>query len=447
MSKTKQLPPQIPTKEVRTIINDMLTALEKYPKQYTKIVGFKAWWLRANIVHDPEYIKYILQTNNKNFTKSVKYKVLERILGKGLLTSEGDFWRKQRRLAQPAFHRKGLDKIADIVVKDTEELFAKWDEALANGRNEFNYTHGMARLTISIVSRALFGNISEKDIESVWDNMAIVNEVGAKLIRELINLPEWIPTPSNRRGKKAKIELDKVINGFINKRQNNKNTEERNLLAMLMDATDEETGEKMSDKQLRDEIMTIFLAGHETTVVSLSWTLDWLSRHKTVFEKIRQEANEVFGNETPTLAHCRQLIYTSQVIYESMRLSPPVYLIGRRAMEDDEIDGFFIPKKTNMLLNIYGLHRHPQHWEAPNEFKPERFADFEMKGMNKFLYFPFGGGPRLCIGNHFAMMEMQLIVAMFAQRYDFELLETPILPDAQITLKPKPTVKVRLKKR
>ncbi len=265
--------------------------------------------------------------------------------------------------------------------------------------------------------------------------MNVLNRIGAEKVRQPFDIPLWIPTPTNRKGKKVKKQLDTVVYGIIENRRNSPKKYD-DLLAMLMEASDEITGEHMNDEQLRDEIMTIFVAGYETSVVALSWAMYLLHQEKAVWQKMRHEANEVLQEQNPSFEQLGQLPYISSVINEAMRLYPPAYLIGRRSIKDDYIGDYFLPAKTNVLINTYGLHRHPKYWHKPNTFLPERFLDFNNTGDNKYIYFPFGGGPRKCIGYNFALMEMQVIMAMLVQHFDISLLnENPIHKDPQITLR------------
>ncbi len=369
--------------------------------------------------------------------------MLKLFLGNGLLTSEGDFWRKQRRLAQPAFHKEKLIEITKQMSLSAEALAAKLEDIKQQGK-EIDITEYMNEVTLDIVAAALFSsNVSEK-METIRNSLTVANEFAISRIQNPVRWPLWMPVKANRDFRKAGKDLDSVIYSFIESRRKLKE-HPNDLLSMLMDAVDEETGERMSDLQLRDECMTIFLAGHETTSLSLSWFWMLMDQHPEEEQKLCDELKTVLDGRTPTFADIPRLKYTKQLIEESMRLYPPAWTVGRKSLAADEIDGYKISPSQNMMLMTYIVHRHPDYWEEPDKFKPERFNDENAKSIKKFAYFPFGGGPRLCIGNSFAMMEMQLVIATLAQRFKFRRTEShEIEKDALVTMRPKGGIKMKV---
>ena len=401
---------------------ELKAGMIEFYEKYTKLEGdvFLVDTLKEKLVilAHPDYAKHILQDNNKNYTKSYAYDILRLFLGNGLLTSEGDFWLKQRRLAQPAFHREKLQKLAENIIHATNEFVLKLEKKAEEGI-AFNIAHDFNGLALDIVSSALFTSDISGNMDKVRTSMDVANEFAIGKIFELIPWPLWVPLASHLKFKKACQELDEVITTIIIERRKNPGNYQ-DLLSMLMETRDEDTGETMSDIQLRDEAMTIFLAGHETTAIALSWFFYLMSKYPECATKIRAEVEDICGNGPLEPKHLPHLKYTRMAIDESLRLYPPAWAIGRKAISDDVIGGYSIPKGANMIVLPYELHRHPDFWINPNDFNPERFAQEKAKEMHKFAYFPFGGGPRQCIGNNFALMEMQVIIATLLQKFDLK---------------------------
>ncbi len=424
------------------MLRDPVGFLSHAPENYPVITRFRVLHHKVYVINHPELAQYVLQENFRNFPKGQAYEVLAILLGNGLINSEGDFWKRQRRLAQPAFHRDSLQRISNIVTTTTSKLLERWKKQ--EGAT-INFTQEMAGLTIEIVARALFtADVTPQDINTVWKNVNYLNDQAIRMIRNPIALPFWMPLPSYLKAKKSVETLDNLVFGIIAKRKNGGDFSP-DLLQLLLEARDEDTGEGMTDKQLKDEVMTIFLAGHETTVNALSWTWYLLGQHPAELEKLKSESVR-FADKPPVFEDLPFMNYGKHIMNESMRLYPPVYAIGRQLIKPDTIGGYHTPQETRILINISGLHHHPDYWENPWLFNPSRFENFEMKGENRFLFMPFGGGPRICIGNNFAMMEMQMINAMLSQHVELELLSKDIKPLPQITLKPGDGVMMKIKK-
>ena len=397
---------------------------------------------RLYSVQSPDYAKHFLVTNNRNYIKDLSYRRMKISLGNGLLTSEGDFWRRQRRIAQPAFHREQLAGMADTMTESVSERLQSWETL----KQPFDLSREMSVLTSDIAAKALFGSdlTNKREIaQSLVTGMRFITHN----LRYPINPPLWLPLPANRKFIQAQNVLDRTIMGMIMQRR--KRTEMRyDLLGMLMNAEDEETGERMTDQQLRDESITIFSAGHETSANGLTWTLYLLDKNPHIRERLEAEIDGVLGGRIPTLADLPQLPYNLQVIQESMRLFPPAWGVGREALEADELDGYPIPKKAQVMIHIYSLHRHPDYWEDPDRFDPDRFTKDKVKSRHRYAYLPFGGGPRFCIGNNFALMEMQLALAMMVQHYRVRLVpDHPVQQEPLITLRPLHGVMVEVEER
>ena len=390
----------------------------------------------VHLVSHPDGIKHVLGDNSQNYHKSVKYEKLETFLGQGLLTSEGDYWKRQRHMMQPYFHLKQIGRFANDMTAATEAMLARWQSQAASGQ-PLDVAGEMMRLTLTVVCQTLFSADISTEADAVGRALTTVLKHTISRMQSLFDLSEILPLPENRRFHEALHILDQVVYGMIGERRRSER-DTGDLLSMLVFARDEETGQSMSDQQLRDEVMTIFLAGHETTANALGWTWYLLSRHPEVTRRLETELAEVLGGRTPTLDDLSKLNYTSMVIQEAMRLYPPVWIIGRNAVKADQIDGYDIPADSSIMLSPYVTHRHTNFWDNPEGFDPERFNPERAKGRSYFAYFPFGGGPRLCIGNNFALMEAKLVLATVAQRYRLELVPGhPVEPEPLVTLRPK----------
>ena len=397
---------------------------------------------RLYSVQSPDYAKHFLVTNNRNYIKDLSYKRMKISLGNGLLTSEGEFWRRQRRIAQPAFHREQLAGMADTMIESVSERLQSWEQI----QTPFDLSREMSVLTSDIAAKALFGS-DLKNKREIAQSLVTGMRYITHNLRYPINPPLWLPLPSTRKFVHAQQVLDRSIMGMIEQRRKGGKTRD-DLLAMLMDAQDEETGEQMTDQQLRDECITIFSAGHETSANGLTWTLYLLDKNPHIREQLEAEIDQVLAGRMPTLDDLPHLPYNLQVIQESMRLFPPAWGVGREALEADEVDGYPIPKRAQVMIHIYSIHRHPDYWEAPERFDPDRFTKAKVKSRHRYAYLPFGGGPRFCIGNNFALMEMQLALAMIVQRYRLRLVPGhPVKQEPLITLRPLHGVMMALERR
>ncbi len=402
-------------------------------ERYGDLVRLRFGGIQAHLVASPEIVQEVLHTRNREFDKHTRgtYK-LRLVLGLGLLTSEGRFWLRQRRISQPAFHRKKIASFADRMVNAAEETCAEWREGEA-----FDAHEAMMRLTLRVVSETLLGTAVTNDAATVGAALDVVIADVNRRVNQLVELPPPIPTRHNRRFMEAMGTLDRIVLEIIEERRRS-GIERDDLLQMLMDTRDAETGERMDDAQLRDEVMTIFLAGHETTANALSWSLYLLAKSPEVARKLRAEVRGALGDRRATFEDLRALPYTRQVIEEAMRLYPPAWMIARAPVADTELGGYFVPKRNLLLLSPWVVHRHPDYWRDPEGFDPDRFAPEARATHHRFQYFPFGGGPRLCIGNNFALMEAQLVLATLAQRWHLELVPgRDVVAEPLVTLRPR----------
>jgi len=394
------------------------------------------------LVAEPDAVKHIMQDNNKNYIKSHGYDVLKVLLGEGLLTSEGDFWRKQRRLLQPAFHRDKLASFVDTYVEFGQHLVDKWS-SVGEGQ-EVDVSKDLMETTLNIVSKAMFSSDVGDAMDVVNREFDYANEQLIKRITSPFKIPLWAPLPSIRKERNSYEAIKKVVSDIIEKRRTNTQKYD-DLLSMLMEVEDADTGEKMSDQQIQDEVITIFLAGHETTAVALTWLMHCLDENPEIQEKLQEEEARVLNGRKPQLEDLMALEYTRMVIDETLRLYPPAWIIGRHSLGEDQLGQYHIPKDTNCLIPVYYIHRDPRFWDEPEKFDPERFSKENSKGRHRFVYFPFGGGPRLCIGNNFALMEMQIIVPMLVRAFrlkkspDFEFKKEPL-----ITMRPAPHMRMQV---
>ncbi len=395
----------------------------------------------------PDHVGHILQDNHRNYQRGRDYRRLRRLLGNGLVTNDGDSWLKQRRLMQPAFHRRRIAGFGETMVQETQKMLAQWEAPASSGK-PLDVSSEMMRVTLNIVGRVMFGAAVQDDAARLEPLVTMAQREVRNRLYALVDVPEWIPLPGNRRSKNARETIDEVVTRIIAARRQSDASQEDDLLAMLLEARDPETGEPMDDDQLRDEVRTIFLAGHETTANALTWTWYLLAQNPAAAEKLRAELDWVLDGRLPTVADVPQLPYTKMVVEESMRLLPPVWSLSREAIADDEIGGYRIPAGGSVVMSQYLTHRHPDFWDEPESFIPERFSPEQAKARHRFAYFPFGGGPRLCIGNNFAMLEAQLLLAAFAQRYELDLVpEHPVELEPLITLRPKHGVMMTLRPR
>ncbi len=399
--------------------------------------------MEVTLLSHPDLVEDVLVTRSKLWQKDRYLQTtLRPVLGDGLLSSEGDFWRRQRRLAQPAFHRDRIATYADIMVDHASRLATRWRDGDVRDVHK-----DMMHLTLDIVAATLFGVNVGDHAEDVGSALEAVLAVVSNPLE--IFFPFWkkLPTPGRRRFDRAVVKLDSIIYGVIDQRRKSGEGETSDLLSMLLHARDED-GSRMSDRQLRDECMTLFLAGHETTALNLSWTWLLLSQHPHVDAKLARELDEVLGDRPATMADVPNLRYASHVIAESLRMYPPAWSMGREARDDLEVGGYPVPRGGQVWFCPWAIQRDERWFTAPDEFRPERWDGDLAKRLHRYAYFPFGGGPRFCIGQAFAQMEAVLLLATLARAFRVHVLPTPRpIPEPSVTLRPKNGLRVRLQRR
>lgn len=428
----------------RPLMLDPLPFLEKMFRNYGDVVRMRILNLRVYAVAHPEGIKHVLQDNHRNYRKSFDYKILARLLGQGLVTSEGSLWLKQRRLMQPTFHRQKITGFGALMADCTLQMLERWREG-AERREVFDVTTEMMRLTLQIVGRALLSMDLTAQADLIGRNMTIANERFGEM--GLSAFAPWLPTPGNLRFRNAAAVLRKIVLQIIAERRRD-GRDYGDLLSMLLAVRDEETGEGMDDEQLRDEVLTLILAGHETTATALSWTWYLLSQNPETERKLHAELDVRLGGRAASVADLPNLPYTGMVIDEAMRLYPPVWAVGRQAIAEDQIMGYCVPKGSNLLLSQWLAHRHPAFWDEPERFEPERFSTGRAAGRPRYAFFPFGGGPRMCIGNLFALTEAQIVLATVAQKYRLRVpANHPVEPLPLVTLRSRHGINVTLERR
>jgi cytochrome P450 len=408
------------------------------------LVCFRGLWT-SFMLTDAQHVEYVLQTNSRNYRKGKNYEEVKRATGNGLFVSEGDVWLRQRRLAQPAFHRQRIASFAKIITDSTEAMLEHW-KTFAEQDAIVQVDAEMLRLVLGIVGKSLFSRDLSDEADRVNQSFEVIRRYTVDRIMSVLKFPANFPTAKNRRFQRAIANANRIVYELINERRCGA-SEPNDLLSLLMAACDEETGESLSDEELRDQALTIIGAGYETTTQALAWTWYLLAKHPQAEDKLRAELSLVLGGRIPTFEDLPNLKYTLMVFQESMRLYPPVWMITRAAIEADEIGGYRVPANSEILLLPYITHRHPRYWERPEEFFPEHFLPEKAEARPRFAYFPFGGGPRQCIGNNFALMEAQLIIATITQKYRLRFAdEQSIEPETSVTLRPRGGIRMKLER-
>jgi cytochrome P450 len=425
---------------------DPLKWLAQWAKELGDIYTIVSPLGTATVVASPEGARQVLvERYSKYQEKSRSYAVLRLLMGNGLVTSSGEFWRGQRKMTQPAFHRKKLDAIFAMMV--SRSITAVEKLALQAGDMEgAELSIPLSELTLDIISRAMFSTDVEGTAAQVGKYIAMLNEDALRMLRNpwRFFLPRKISTPFNAKEFAAREALYGIVNGIIATRRASPDGHD-DLLSMFLSACDEETGRGMTDEQLRDEVMTMFVAGHETTANAMCWLLYLVAQHPEVEEKLLKELDSEAAEASLMAGSIAGLPYTKQVVEESLRMYPTIWSIGRRAGEDDEIGGFKIPAGTNIMVPIFHFHWSEKYWDEPRKFDPERFSPERRPAAEPMVYFPFGAGARGCIGNQFALQELVIMTAIFHRHLKFRPVPGfPVEPDPLITLRPKHGMRLRI---
>lgn len=444
-------PPMPPTSaavgHLQHLADEPLDAFLRWSSQYGDYVALQGMGDDFLLVIAPEGIQRVLQANAKNYDKGTpSYDKMRLLFRRGLVTNEGASWLAQRRIIQPAFHRARIAALVSTMAAATAAALDRMESAAARGLT-VDARSAMASLALRITSETLLGRDLSGESDAVAAALSFLSHNVEARITRLIDLPLWVPSPENMRFNREVAKVDRLLRDVIAERRRG-GSSHNDLLAMLLDARDEDTGAAMSDDQLRDEAVTIFVGGHETTSSALAWALHLLAAHPEAMRSLRREVDTVLGGRQPTADDLATLPYTRWTVQETMRLYPPSWLLERRALERDVIGGYTVEPGTQIFVSQWATHRSERHWERPDAFDPERFSPARSDGRHPYAYFPFGAGPRQCIGNVFAMSEAMLVLAMFVQRFTHESAGgTPVWPDIAITLQPAPGVPLTLTRR
>jgi cytochrome P450 len=410
---------------------DPLVMFERFARQYGDVTFFKLGGEHCYFVNHPTYVKDVLVTHQRNFTKSRGLERAKKLLGDGLLTAEGQTHLRHRRLLQPAFHRERIAGYAQVMVDYAARMVDRWQDGAT-----IDVSKEMMRVTLSIAGKALF----DTDVESKADEVGVaVTDVLESFWLNLLpgaDLLEKLPIPRLRRAHRSRLRLDALIYQMIADRKQS-GADRGDMLSMLIAAQDEQTA-PLTDQEVRDEAITILLAGHETTANALMWTLYLLSQNPDAAAVLREELNRVLPDRDPTPVDYPRLVYTRNVVSESLRLFPPAWVVGRRAIDSYAIGEYLVPPRGMVFMSPYVMHRDARFYDAPQRFAPERWTAALESTLPKFAYFPFGGGTRQCIGEQFAWMEAVLVLATIARRWRLEL-----DPSQRIVLQPLVTLRSR----
>jgi cytochrome P450 len=422
--------------------NDALGTLQRLARQYGDIVSMPVLAMNRILLNRPDYIQQLLVLDHAKLHKSTLTKlVVGPLLGQGLLISEGDFWRRQRRLAQPAFHRSRTNEYSPVMVDCALERMRHWQAGETR-----NIAEEMMKLTLEVAVRTLFGTSLAGDSDSIGKAMTFLMRYYLRRGRSPWRVPASWPTPANRRARREVEYMDSLIYGIISDRK--KDTQPRNDLLSLLMAAMHEDGSQMSERQVRDESMTLFVAGHETTALSLAWTWYLLGENSAAEARLHEELRSTLAGRPAEVSDLEKLPYLNAVIHESLRLYPPAFVMARMNVETVTVGGYEIPPRSTLLASQWVMHRDPRFYDQPERFMPERWLDGLEQRLLPGAYFPFGDGPRRCIGQGFAHLETALVIAAIAQKFRFRLTKGfPVVPEPLVTLRPKYGIEMTIESR
>ena len=416
------------------MVRDMLGLFTNTARDYGGIAQFKLLNKSYLLVTNPDYVKYILQDNYKNYIRGRSVETGRVLLGNGLPLIDGDFWLRERRLLQPAFHRERLGTLVNTMTDITSRFLQDWSEK-AKQNQILDLDDEMMRLTLTVIIKSMFSADIDEKIKSLSQAFNVASKFMLWRSQQMWKLPLSVPLPPHLEYNRALKILNDTIYPLV---ADGRNHPKDDLLGMLLAMRDADTGQGMSDRQARDEVVTIFFAGHETTAATLTWAFYILSQQPEIEKRMRAELESVLNGRIPTFADLPNLVYMQQVISEVLRLYPAAYLFAREAVIDDVLDGYLIPSNTLIFISPFVSHRDPTYWPDPERFDPNRFASEQVANRPRHVYFPFGAGPHICLGNNFALMEMQLLLIMALQRFRLRLVPNhPIAFKPEATLRPK----------
>ncbi len=447
---------------VRTLIalrKDVLAALVESTQRYGDFICFSLGKQYVYLLNHPEMVQWILQRNHRNYCKDTfQYNLLRSVTGNGLLASDGEFWLRERRLIQPAFHRKRIGAFGELMVPVIQSMLDRWERYAKNGL-PINVDKEMMRLALEIIGKVMFSKDFSDQVETLIQATLSALDIIVHRARNPFSFPIWVPTEQNRRFQRSLRVLDEVVYGLIRQRQHERRMKEGrfqkpvedeeegtfSLLDMLLDAYDKPTETVMSERHIRDELITLLIAGHETVASAMTWTLYLLAKNPPIADYFRKQIIEGFGQDPPDPQRIESIPYVRMVFQEGLRLYPPAWILTRKALREDEVSGFRIAANSLVVISPYTLHRNPVFWRKPEQFDPNRFSEEELTHRHRFAYIPFGGGPRVCIGDSLAMLEGQLVLIAIFQRYRLNLVdENEVVVEPLVTLRPRGGVWMRV---
>lgn len=426
------------------VAKNPLAALTVIAREYGDIVRVPLGPRLVYLVTHPDLIKHVLVDNAAHYSKGRTWEKTRGYLGDGLATAEGELWRRQRRLMQPQFHREAVGGLADVIAENIAAAVVELGKA-ADEERVVDLAAELMNMTLRVLKATVFGGTAT-DTTGFTDAFQVALEHTTARVLSPIDIPDAWPTPGNRRFHEAKAHLDRVVFGVIRERR--AQPDRPDLLSLLLHSTDQETGEAMSDTQLRDEVITLFLGGSETSANGLAWAFHLLGQHKDIEERVAAEALDVLADRRPAADDLKRLRLCTAVFEEAMRLYPQNWVMSRDTVDEDVVGGFRVPAKTTVFLGVHALHRDPRFWSEPERFQPERFFAENVGDRHPFAYVPFGGGQRKCIGNHFALLEGSFALAMINRAFVVEpVVGHVVVGDPKFNLRPKNGVRVRLRRR
>jgi cytochrome P450 len=407
----------------------MAQARAEYGDAVRVVIGPK----RLYIFNHPDHAKHVLADNAANYHKGIGYVESKRALGDGLLTSEGELWRKQRRTIQPVFQHKRIARQADVIVEEAAKLLARLRSF--EGGGVVDVLEEVTGLTLGVLGRTLL-DADLGAFESIGHSFEHVQDQAMFDMETMGMVPAFLPLPKQRRFRAARADLTRIVQALVDERVANPRAGSEDVLSRLIESTGQEADPRVAEQRMRDELITLLLAGHETTASTIGWTLYLCDQHPDVWSKLHDEAVSVLGDRLPEYQDLHSFRYTTMVLNEVMRLYPPVWILTRRAVDVDEVGGYHVPAGADVLICPYTLHRHPDYWDEPDRFDPNRFDPDVTTNRPRYAYIPFGAGPRFCVGNHLGLMEATFVIALLAR--DLRLTRIPghtVTPEPMLSLR------------
>ena len=447
MPTTQSVIPQVPSRtplgHLRTYVGDPLAFLQAQTETYGDTFRFRLVRRQLIATRDPELVQGVLQSKHRSVIKNKAYRKLGALLGDGLFTSDGDTWRSHRRMMQPSFHRDQILSYHRTFRHYAQDLVEEWRHHEVRG-TAVDATESLTRVTLKIIAKTMLGLDLDREGDTVAKHLPPALQVLLTKITSPLATPLWLPTASNRIFNRSVSALDALVLGLIETRRAAPD-KGGDLLGELLQVQDEETGQGLSDQEIRNEMLTFFLAGHETTAIALTWTLHLLLLHPLHLAQLQKELATLPESYTPEDLAAIPIL--KPIIQEALRLLPPIWVLGRQTLEPLAIGNYDLPTGASIIFSPYLIHRHPGYWSQPEAFRPERFMSPESGTPHKYAYLPFGGGPRLCIGHHFAMLEMQVILAELLRSFSLSMPQ-PALPgfEYSLTLRPSHSLYLQLSK-